>query len=114
MKKIILYFISVVLVCSCTRYQSAINAKFPNTSHYTLFLKNTSSNNSIMYFYHLNKLVKVKKISKYMVKDSMNLKLVDIFFGSIFSAFGGVKSLGPPSGALMLAHPYINPIATIR
>ncbi len=82
MKKIILYVMSVVLVCSCNRYQSAINATFPNTNHYTFLLKNTSTNNSVMYFYHLDKLVKEKKVSKYIVKDSMNLKLVDIFFSN--------------------------------
>lgn len=73
---------SGLLVCSCTRYQSAINASSPNTNHYTLLLKNVSSDNSIMYSYHLDNLVKDKKVTSYVVKDTINSKLIDIIFSN--------------------------------
>lgn len=82
MKKIILYFISGLLFCSCTRYQSAINASSPNTNHYTLLLKNVSSDNNIMYSYHLDNMVKEKKVASYAIRDTGNSKIIDIFFSN--------------------------------
>lgn len=82
MKKIILYFISGLLVCSCTRYQIAINASSPNINHYTLLLKNVSSDNNIMYSYYLDNLVREKKVTSYNVKDSADYKLIDIVFSN--------------------------------
>lgn len=70
----------MLLICSCTRYQSAIHASSPNTDHYTLLLKNVTSNNNTMYIYYLDNLVKEKMVTSYSVKDSINFKLIDIFF----------------------------------